>query len=384
MRRVLLPLCLMLGTLWAHPPAAPKVCGLWVVRHNLLRASRIDSVLRFAAQNQFTDLFVQVRGRGDAYYNSHLEPRAERLAEDFDPLAYLLEKNQQYHFRIHAWVNVFYVWSNDEKPESREHVLNRNPEWLVYPVQLDSSHSDTTLTGRRNAEGWFQSPIQPEVQQHVSAVIEDILNHYPVDGIHLDYIRYPDHRFDFNPLARQRFKQTYMLDPLDFKRDPLKFIEQFGWSGYEIFFTRWAEFLRRELSDFVEQLTTSIHHRHPGVIVSAAVKADLAAAHWQYYQEWDRWLREGWLDWAVPMNYTPNQQYFHSRIEKIIGSGDINRIVMGIALYNQPPDSALSQIRFIQNNKFPGYVLFSYDQFLKDVKLRRKYFREIEKTEKKP
>lgn len=372
-------------TLRADRPAE-KLRGLWVVRHNLNRPESIDSMLAFAARYRFTDIFVQVRGRGDAYYRSNYEPPAEGLQEEFDPLAYLLAKAEaaNYPLRIHAWVNVFYLWSSPVLPKSPRHLVHRRPEWIVYPVHYNPEIPDTNFFGRRNEEGLYLSPMIPEVQQYFMDVVEDILSRYRVDGLHLDYIRFPGYDFDFNPVVRANFKEKYFLDPLDFKRDAAVFVANFGNTGYDIFFNRWAKFLRNGLSGFVKSLSGQVRSRYPGIIVSAAVKPDLSKAYWQYYQEWDRWLKEGWLDWALPMNYTPGNPEFLGRTETILKSGDPAGILMGISLYNQSPDSVIYKTRVIANLALAGFAYFSYDQIAKDKKLQRLYANKILNPENKP
>lgn len=371
------------GTILAGQPEG-KIRGLWVVRHNLKKAESIDSVLAFAEHYRFTDLFVQVRGRGDAYYHSNFEPLAEGVDSLFDPLKYLLNKTQGYNFRIHAWINVFYLWSSHELPKSPQHLVNQKPEWIVYPVNYDPEIPDSNLAGRRSEEGLYLSPMIPGVQEHIIAVVEDILSQYEVDGLHLDYIRYPGFDFDFNPVARADFKQKFILDPLDFRKDAAVFVSNFGETGYDIFFSRWSQFLRDGLSDFVDSLSVHVREKHPGIIISAAVKPDLGKAHWQYYQEWDRWLKEGWLDWAVPMNYAADKRTFLLRTEKLLNIGNDKNLLMGISLYNQAADSAMYKTRVIENLDIAGYVFFSYDQIVKDKKLQRMYSKKILTREARP
>lgn len=356
------------------------VRGLWVIRHNLKSPESIDSMLQFAAAHGFTDLFVQVRGRGDAYYRSHLEPLAEGLAANFDPLAYVLVKARQANLRIHAWINVFYIWSSGDPPMAATHLYHRHPEWIIYPTKYDPQQPDTNMNGRRNEEGLYLSPLLPEVQQHLQAVVEDILSQYNVHGLHLDYIRFPGYGHEFDPTVRQRFKEKYFIDPIDFRGDPSGFVQNFGPTGYDLFFSRWGQFLRDGLSEFVKQLSDTVRTRYPEIILSAAVKPDLSRAHWRYYQEWDRWLNENWLDWAVPMNYTPDRRLFLQRIEAIVGAVDASRVLMGVATYNQPPAQALEKVRLVdeltrRNIPLKGVVLFSYDQFAKDQTLQSLYLK---------
>ena len=67
-----------------------NVRALWVVRDHVTSKESIDRVLMFAEQNNYNHLFVQIRGRGDAYYNSSLVPRTHLLKDTyFDPLQYI-------------------------------------------------------------------------------------------------------------------------------------------------------------------------------------------------------------------------------------------------------------------------------------------------------
>lgn len=362
-----------------------NIRGVWVVRHNMNNAALVDQFLEFSQRYGFTDLFVQVRGRGDAFYESAYEPLAESVAPGFDPLAYLMQQNEKYSFRIHAWVNVFYFWSSNKLPLSETHLLHQKPEWIVYPIHHDSSATpDSLYQNRRNAEGLYLSPLLPEVRAHLVNVVMDILKKYPVHGIHLDYIRFPGHHYDYTPLARAEFKKKYYLDPLDFQGNPNKFVENFGQAGYQLFYERWAQFQRDGLSEFVRMLAGHVHFENPTLILSAAVKPDLEKAHWEFFQEWDRWLKEGWLDWALPMNYTPDGNRFARRMETIAHRAHSGKILMGVALYNQSPTSALEKILAVENSAFMGYTLFSYDQLIKDKKLEILYKNHISKSEVKP
>ena len=96
----------------------PKVNGeifnvraLWIVRDHIVTKEKIDEILSFANSNNFNHLFVQIRGRGDAYYSSKIVPRSHLLANtNFDPLAYILKEATNYNINIHAWLNIYYLW----------------------------------------------------------------------------------------------------------------------------------------------------------------------------------------------------------------------------------------------------------------------------------
>ena len=114
------------------------------------------------------------------------------------------------------------------------------------------------------------------------------------------------------------------------------------------------------------------------VILSAAVKPDLHKAHWRFYQEWDKWVEHGWIDWAVPMNYTPESDRFNLRLENMLRAVNPANLAMGISLYNQSPNAAIKKTHDIfklsmNGRSLKGFVLFSYDQISQNRDLQRMY-----------
>ncbi len=70
--------------------APTETRALWVLRASLSSPESIGTLVANARDHGFNTLLVQVRGRGDAYYNGGLEPRATELQRQpatFDPLA---------------------------------------------------------------------------------------------------------------------------------------------------------------------------------------------------------------------------------------------------------------------------------------------------------
>ncbi len=377
MKRIILA-CAILLFLFGRPdssaalPSTPgPVRGLWVIRHNLASPQSIDSVFHLAVQAEITDLFVQVRGRGDVYYRSKLEPQAKILRHsNFDPLAYLLRLGKKYGIRIHAWMNIFYIWSADSLPEDRNHLVWWKTDWLARPLNRSDVLSNYPASVKDSrAEGLYLSPLLPEAQNYLLKLFRELLQNYPVDGIHLDYIRFPNRFFDFHPRVVQQFKHRYVLDPIQLMNDPDSFARKYTLAGYETYYFHWGEFLRDGLSKFVQLLSQRIRQQAPGIIVSAAVKPDIRTARWDYYQDWVRWIREGWLDWVIPMNYTPQEKRFRERISSYLDQVPPEKFLVGIALYNQPEENAIRKIFQVNVSGNAGFVLFSYDQLRKQKRL---------------
>ena len=80
-----------------------EVRALWVVRTSLTSPDAIKQMVKRAVDGGFNTLIVQVRGRGDAYYHSRWEPRAETLAQQdssFDPLELVINQAHEAGLRF--------------------------------------------------------------------------------------------------------------------------------------------------------------------------------------------------------------------------------------------------------------------------------------------
>ena len=146
----------VLGTL--APRAAPTsvqgaddVRALWVTRATLGSPGAVTRMVAAARASGFNTLLVQVRGRGDAYYRSRFEPRAAELAAqpEFDPLAATIAQAHGAGLQVHAWVAVNLVSSAATLPSSRDHIVYRNPEWLMVPRALAEDLANKILNATK-------------------------------------------------------------------------------------------------------------------------------------------------------------------------------------------------------------------------------------------
>ena len=89
------------------------------MRTTLTSPEKIRQLVSSAADNGFNTLIVQIRGRGDAYYNSKVEPRAMELKDQpatFDPLALTLTEAHKRGLKVHGWLNTNLLANLDALP----------------------------------------------------------------------------------------------------------------------------------------------------------------------------------------------------------------------------------------------------------------------------
>nr|QGT51054.1 hypothetical protein Firmicute1046_1300 [uncultured Firmicutes bacterium] len=137
----------------------------------------------------FNTVFFQVRPSADALYDSAIFPWSKYLTgkqgtppqDDFNPLEFAIAEAHRRGIALHAWVNPYRVTAsqNDNENLAPNHPAVQHPDWVI-------THTDGKL---------YFDPGRPEVEQLILDGIQEIVDRYQVDGIHLDDYFYPGGEF---------------------------------------------------------------------------------------------------------------------------------------------------------------------------------------------
>ncbi|HGY54997.1 MAG TPA: hypothetical protein ENK44_04805 [Caldithrix abyssi] len=318
-----------------------------------------DSFQKFAAAGFNTVLF-QVRGQADAFYRSQYEPWSKMLSDmlgkdpGWDPLQFAISEAHASGLDLQAWINTFPAWKAEQAPPDTSlplHPLLAHPEWVV---------CDSAGNPMKPKAGYITfSPGIPAVQKHIIRVVEDIVTHYDVDGIHFDYIRYPEQTrelgYSHDSLSIARFQSL--------KDNP----GQFEWNIWQ----------REQINNFVTQVYNRITARKPWVTVSAAVIGRHAGAGWTGYdavlQDARRWMATGKIDQIYTMTYHRighPKLPFEESLRQWKSMDYLGRLIIpGIATYKVGKaydwDEIWRQIEMVRRENFPGMVFFSANSVLK-------------------
>ena len=365
----------------ANVSGTEEVRALWVVRTTLTSPEKIRQMVNSAADNGFNTLIVQIRGRGDAYYRSKVEPRAIELKDQpptFDPLSFTISEARKRGLKVHAWINTSLLANLDALPASPAHVYNKHPEWLAVPKAVardlyQTSPNDPVYrqkivewskANRAELEGVYTGPANPKVREHIYRIWMDVLKHYPVDGLHFDYVRFASPDFDYSRTSLAQFEKWLRPQLTQQERRELKASSKTDpLAATEKFPAKFADFQRAQVTALVERIYRAVKKRRPEVIVSAAVFANDENAYTRRFQDWRRWLQMGILDVACPMAYTTDTAVFQKQIEVATTTAHAAKrgVWAGIGAYRIPSDSAVEKINVARSLKTEGFILFSYD-----------------------
>jgi uncharacterized lipoprotein YddW (UPF0748 family) len=361
---------------------------MWVLRTSLGSPESIATLVRTARDHGFNALLVQVRGRGDAYFKSSLEPRAadlQRQPASFDPLATVLARAHEAGLRVHAWVNVNLVSSAADLPIAPTHIVHRHPDWLMVPRDLVQELSripedspayvgkiarwtraqTSSATGAAVLEGLYTTPILPAAADHVNDVVRDLVARYAVDGVHFDYARYPSERFDYSRASIRAFRNALRPQLAAAVRREMDSREQNDALAYpDVFADAWTAFRIERMTGLMTRLRTTVKSTRPDTLVTVATAPDIQEARDRRLQDWAGWLQKGLIDAVCPMAYTPEPAKF---AEQIAAARDVKggkAVWAGIGAYRLPPAQTIENIETARRLGAAGVVLFSYDSLI--------------------
>jgi uncharacterized lipoprotein YddW (UPF0748 family) len=348
--------------------------ALWITRFDYAEPSDVESIASNAAAAGFTDIFFQIRGNATAFYRSELEPwayelsgeRVDRLGTDpgWDPLQRVLDAAQPYGLRVHAYINVLPGWKGLEDPPAEAGQLwTTHPDWFM----VDSLGHKMLPTS-----GWyaFINPVLPEVREHLRGIVDEICR-YDVDGVHLDYIRYP---YDYRLVASQRYPQAgaeELIRRSDFSYDPVSQAALFDRYGWDVSKREITEFRCDSITRVVRDISYVMQQRKPDAcLLSAAVLGNPVDGKNHAYQDSGSWARQGLVDWLVQMNYgTRSFDRYLKKMRKATGRRRFrSSVIVGINCKNETAE-VIAQIDKVKAEGCRGVALFSYS-FLFDEEHR--------------
>ncbi|HEY7460296.1 MAG TPA: family 10 glycosylhydrolase [Gemmatimonadota bacterium] len=372
-------LLLLFLTLASAPPApGPPAAAvrtpraLWVVRNTLESREETERAVEDCVRIGCSLLFLQVSGRWDAYTPSPIFPPGESLAQPpEDNLAYAIRLAHSRGVRVHAWVNALLAWSAPDPPRDPRHVFRAHPDWfLVGPdgrsvVRLSRRELDAS-----RLDGYFLEPALPQVRTELRRFILDLVTRYDLDGVHLDYIRFPAAGYGFQPEIRARYRAETGIDPADLYARGTALAADKGeaWLAEER--ARWEAWHRAAVTRLVRLIRQDLRAVRPGLELSAAVLADPRSARDDFGQDWAAWIDEGLLDLAVPMVYRPSAKQVLQLLDAISRVVDPRtKLFAGVSLEYLDAREVAPVEALMGRYGADGLAIFSYNMVRADRKV---------------
>jgi len=356
--------------LWQNYPveqyaAQPEIRAMWLDRGSIIRAGSEQGLAKIfdrLAAAGINTIFFETVNAGYPIYPSQVAPQPNPLVKGWDPLASAVKLAHDRDMELHAWVWTFAVGNK------RHNTLINLP--ADYPGPVIAAHPEWASYDNRGSlfppgQGKpFLDPANPAARQYLLRLYEEIVSRYNVDGLQLDYIRYPfqdpsaDRTYGYGIAARQQFRQLTGVDPTTIKPS-----DRDLWQ-------RWTQFRTQQIDSFVAQASHYLKQKRPNLVMSVAVfpLSEHDRTH-KLQQHWEVWANRGDVDLIVPMTYALDSYRFQRLAQPWITSSKLGSALLlpGIRLLNLPTLGAFDQIQLVRDLPASGYALFAVENLNDDL-----------------
>lgn len=360
----------------ASPTTADEVTeqwrGYWVdaFHDGIYTPQQVSALVTDAAELNANALIVQIARRYDCFCNRALYPRTDAAIAPapYDPLDEVIDQAHAAGIEVHAWINVGTMWNSTTPHSSPDHAFNQHgPSATGADRWLNKRVDGAELMGA-NA---YIDPANPAAVDYIVEAISSIVREYDVDGINLDYIRYPDFNaaigqndWGYSEVSLARFHSATGRSDVPAPTD-----QQF------------SDWRRDQISSLVRKMYLSVY------AIDSQVRLTNDAITYSYgpqtmggweqtrpyaevMQDWKGWLDEGIIDTVIAMNYKrdwmPDQAQMYDEWTEVLADWQGDRqAVDGTALYLNNVEDSLAQVRdtlaaTTAGNTVAGWTGYSY------------------------
>ena len=276
---------------------------------------------------------------GVAHYASKILPQSKTFTQYGDQLTQCVTAARKSGLEVHVWK---ITWN-----------LEGAPNAFIEKMRKDG-RTQVSATGK--PLNWLCPSHPKNVQLELESMLEIVAN-YDIDGIHLDYIRYPGSHACYCEECRKRFT---LATRQQIDEWPAAVLPKSG-----IYSDTYIEWRSQQITRLVRLLHKRLREANPDLKLSAAVFGGYPACVTSIGQDWIAWTQAGYVDFVCPMNYTEDANYF-----TVLLANQLALMPKGVAIYPGigatatnsllTPDAVVEQIYRSRALGASGWTIFDY------------------------
>jgi len=334
--------------------AQPEVRAIWLDRGTIVEArdrAGLERLFDRLAAMGINTVFFETINAGYPIYPSNIT-RQNPLTRTWNPLAAAVELAHARNMELHAWIWAFAVGNEahnrivGDPIDYPGPILEQHPEW----ANVDDQGRVRNLGSGK----MFLDPANAEARWFVLRLIDEIVQNYDVDGVQLDYIRYPfqdpgaERTYGYGVAGRQQFQALTGVDPLTISpRD-------------RQLWAQWTQFREDNVTQFVREVREWLDTRRPEILLSTSVFA--YSTHERIHklqQHWEAWIEDEIVDMVVLMSYAPDTNRLERLIAPLLATPSPVPIIPSVRLQDLDPLVVMDQLQAIRDLPTTGYALFA-------------------------
>lgn len=303
--------------------------------------SSVREMFSSAKANNVNTVYLHVHPCGDAYYNSEIFPKGVSLDGDYDPLEIMIEEAHSLELSAHAWLNPLRLQTEEQMENIPDSFVTK--QWTKEPEK----NLVKNINGR-----WYLNPAYEETSELLSQCVDELLENYDLDGIHIDDYFYPttDPEFD-----REAFEASGSSDLTEWRMD--------------------------NCTRFVKAIYDAVKSHDKRILFGISPQGNINANYTSQYADVKLWVgNEGYCDYIVPQIYFGFENAscpFDKTLAEweILRGGSGVELIIGLAPYKlgkedkwageageqewiDNPDIISRQIELVNNSSADGYALY--------------------------
>lgn len=345
----------------SQEPPEPIARALFVsvVQDPLVLSSRdeIGKLIQFAKQARIRTLYVQIYYANKAWFRSKVGDSAPYGAglRDVgeDPFALLIRKAHAAGIKTFAWLNVLSLNDNENAPMLKKYGVG---------ILTKDKNRKTGISDYKIDKQYFLEPGDLRVREELAKMVHEVLSAYPdMDGILLDYLRYPDVHpvYGYATANMDRFKKATGSREIK--------------EGSRI----WNDWRRSQVTAFTELLVKQARTARPEIRIAVTGCMPWARAYHEAFQDWLSWIDRGIVDFVVAMNYSPVPETFGRWIQDVkLRTAGFKKVHFAVGAYKleKSPEFFAKEFQSCESSGSGGCAVFHYGSFFQNPALQRPLF----------
>ena len=334
--------------------------GVWV-RPTEKSEAEIERTLNEMAQLGINTIFLETYFHGKTIFPSEVMKSygfegQNKIFRGFDPLSCWVRGAHKRNMTLHVWFESFYI-GNKLPQEDAYNILAVRPTWGNRNKENNASNEPVAHISEHR--GYFIDPANPEVVDFLTKLILEICARYNIDGVNLDYVRYPvsakatssnyaASNWGYTPYAREEFKKIYGIDPVEISAD-------------SAMWNKWDIYRQDRITKYVANIKDVLKDR--GVVLSAVIFPDYKTSLETKQQNWQRWSSYNYVDALTPLILTADYNLADNMLDELRRkTSSRTKIYPGlfVGFMEGESEDLLKQIHIIRDRNLEGVVLFDW------------------------
>ena len=350
---VLAPLC-EATTAYASEEESNPMRAVWL-RPKEWTKEQVEQNVQKLADTGINTIFLETVYEGFTIFPVEYDYISQHpIYQEFDVLQAYIDACHSRGMQLHCWVESFFIGLQTNRGGGPVYKALKGTDWLL--TDKEGNAWEETMYGKM----YFLNPARPDCREWIVGLYEIIVKNYDIDGIQLDYVRYPektagkDYGYDdYTAEAFMKWREDQgeeVFDPREVKSS------SFEAGVYDYY-------KQLQVTEYVKMCSDRLRAANPDLLLSLSVYPFFSEGPKKFMQSAELWMKEGYGDFVASMAYYENQvKSIASNTVRVAGDSPMNAVV-GISTQNGFTVESVERQTKEALESGAGVAFFEYETF---------------------